>query len=290
MESAGLWLVGIGALLLALVGLAGGQVRLALTFGGAGDRRIDRVKFAVSGAGLLATAAGSALIAISSMPSLGFVIATIAALVVIVYVLLAWRVHTLWREHLAAVAASVSVNQDSRRELWRLDAARSCARWRWALSHPLSTADAISWPMAHLERQLGPCPVGPPESPEDPRIAMKLRQNFPNVARAVVSQLPGWTHDVALIARDCDWTILRSEHTVALFTPDGTRSVTASIDTSGATVHALRRHQLLSELAEQGLPTHRGARGQLAPGRDRGHLLDVLAQAGRDEQQDLTSA
>lgn len=290
METEGLWLVGIGALLLALVGLAGGRVRVALTFGGDGDRRVDRLKFAVSGAGLMSTALGSALIAISSVPSVEFVVTTIVTLLLIMYVLLAWRVRTLWREHRTAAAERLQGNQDSRREMWDLDAAAWCARWRWALRHPLSDAHATSWPMAHLERKLGPRPPGPPESPEAPLIAMKLRQHLPNVARADIGRLPNWTQDIALIARDCDWTVLSSDHTLALYTPGGDSVVTSDVDAARAVVQALRRHELLAALAQHDFPTHRAARRQLAPGRDREHLLKVLARAADDERQHLKPA
>lgn len=286
-ESAGLWLIGIGALLVALVGLSAGRVRLALTFEGSGDQRADRVKFAVSGAGLVSTAAGSVLIAVSSTPNAKFAAATIAALLLVAYLLIVWRVQTLWREHVAAAGLNLKVNQDSEREQWRLDATRLCARWRWALAHPLTAADARSWPVPYLERKLGPCPPGPPESAEAPLVALKLRQNRPNVAQALVAELPSWTQDVVLVARDCAWSALRSNHTLALYTPDGEALETANLDGAPPLVELLRRDVLLRALAARGLPTHRGSRGQLAPGRDRAHIFSVLARSAEDGEQGL---
>ena len=289
-ESAGLWLIGIGALLLALVGFAGGRVRLALTFSGSGDQRPDRLKFAISGAGLLSTATGSLLIAISSIPSAPFLVGTIAALVFVIYVLLVWRVHTLWRERVTAAAHDLRDNQDSEREQWLLDATRWYARWRWSLRHPLTTANATSWPAYDLENVLGPRPPGPPESHEDPRIAMKLRQNRPNVARVDADVLPSWTLDIVLVARDCAWTVLRSKHVLALYTPDRLHVETVDLDCAPALVQWLRREALLAGLARLGLPTHRTLRGQRGPGRDRAHRRSILTQAAPDEHQDLPPA
>jgi hypothetical protein len=265
-------------------------VRLALTFEGSGDQRSDRLKFAISGAGLLSTAVGSTLIAISSAPSAPFVVGTLVTLALIVYVLLVSRVHTLWREHVIAAAEYLKANQDSKREQWRLDATRWYARWRWALAHPLTAADATSWPADDLESVFGPCPPGPPESREVPQIAMKLRQNRPGVARVVVGELPSWTQDIVLVARECAWTVLRSDHTLALYTPDGSPLETAHLDRGSPLVHWLHRKALLKVLAEHGLSTHRTARGQRAPGRDRAHLFAVLAHAAQDEHDDAPPA
>src|ERR1044072_7199647 len=108
---------------------------------------------------------------------------------------------------------------------------------------------------------------------------MMLRQNRPNVARADIGHLPSWTQDVALIARDCDWTVLRSDHTLALYTPDGSSVVTANVDGGRAVVQLLRRHELLARLSKHGFPTHHAAWGQLAPGRRQEHLLRVPTPA-----------
>lgn len=73
--------------------------------------------------------------------------------------ILAWRVHTLWREHLTAAAERLNVDQDSRAEMWDLDAAGWYARWRRALRHPLSDGHATSWPMTHLRAQARAAPT-----------------------------------------------------------------------------------------------------------------------------------
>lgn len=87
MQADGLWLIGVGAFLLTVVGLAAAPLRLHLQFGGLGDRRGDRLAFSGTGLGLITTAAGSVLVAAGSSPSLGFAIATAAILVAVGWLL-----------------------------------------------------------------------------------------------------------------------------------------------------------------------------------------------------------
>lgn len=286
-ESAGLWLIGLGALMVAVVGLAGNGVRLGLAFEGSEDGRADRLKFAISEAGLLTTAVGSVLIAISSSATAQFVLLTLLLTVVVIYMLVAWRVRMLWRAHRSTAAGDLRDNQDSKREQWRLDATSLCATWRWAITHPVTAANATSWPDAYLERKLGACPAGPPEDANYPDLALKLRSNRPNVARANIGELPNWVQDIALMAHACDWTVLRSDHTLAFYTPDGARVETCALGETQKLIEVLRRDSLLKALAALGLPAHRGARGQRAPGRDLGHLLEILAQHAADEERHL---
>lgn len=146
MQADGLWLIGVGAFVLAVVGLVAAPLRLHLQFGGLGDGRRDRLAFAGAGLGLLSTAAGSVLLAASSSPAVAFVIATVATLIVVAWVLLAWRVHSLWLARRGDAAMRLRYNQDLAREAWQLEAAVLLARWRWALCHPLTNTDANSWP------------------------------------------------------------------------------------------------------------------------------------------------
>lgn len=206
------------------------------------------------------------LVAISSTPTVRYAAGTAVAIALIIYVLLVWKVHALWVQRRCEAAEQLSVNQDSRREQWRLDAAARCARWRWALTHPLTRSDGTSWPSRNLEPCLGPEQSGPPESAEDPLTALKLRQNDPNVARLSDGDTPAWLRDIVLVARDSRWEVLRSALHVAFYTPDRVSVELARMAEPLPLVQVLERERLLRALAAHGRPTHRASRGHSMPG------------------------
>jgi hypothetical protein len=282
-----LWLVGIGAfILVAAGGWASPALRLHLEFAGSGDSRRERMAFAGTIVGGLSTAAGSLLVAGSNLPSVWFWLGTIVLMATVGYVLLAWKVHALWTARRYDAAMVLRTNQDSRREVWLIDAASLCARWRWALGHPLTPADASWWPVLYLVRRLGDCPPGPLGGVDlNDMDAVKLRQVLPNVARLDAADVPPWLLDVVLVARDCDCEVLRSGRYLGFYTLGGEYASASIVKPKGA---AFAHRQLVRSLSKLGLPTHRGTWGQLVPGRDRSHLRAVLK--AYDQARQLTGA
>lgn len=268
MQADGLWLIGVGAFLLATVGLLAAPLRLHLQFGGLGDGRGDRLAFAGTGLGLIATAAGSVLVAAGSSPALGFVIATGVGLVLSGWLLLSWRVRSLWVARRTEAAMILRNNQDLAREAWRLQAAVLLSRWRWALAHPLTSSDANTWPYGYLNTRIGEEPPGVAEE-WDSDDGLKLRYNWPNLVKVEPSQVPGWLRDIVAAALDHGWLVLRTGGALVFYTPDGLSYETVECDEPGLTA-GLVRHAVLRRLQRLGLPMHFGSRGQSLPGRDPG--------------------
>lgn len=280
MQADGLWLIGVGAFLLAIVGLAATPLRLHLQAGGLGDGRGDRLAFTGAGLGLIAAAAGSVLVAVGSSPALGFAIATGAALVAIGWLLLSWRVRSLWVARRTEAAMNLRYNQDLAREAWRLQAAVLLSRRRWALSHPLTNSDANTWPYRYLNKRIGVEPPGVAEEWYSDE-GIKLRYNWPNLVKVERSQVPGWLRDIAAFALDEGWIVLRSGAALVLYTPDGLSYETIECDEPGITT-GLVRHAILRRLQRLGLPMHYGTRGQSLPGLDRRQTATAMLGEAAD--------
>jgi hypothetical protein len=286
-QAVGVWLVGVGAAILAAVGLlAVGPPRLNMMATASGDTRLDRLRHAISGAGLLAGAAGSVLLAVSSVPTVQVAGSTVAGIAAVIYLLLAWRVHALWTARLGDAEQTLLINQDSDRAQWQLDCAHLCSRWRWSLAHPLTDIDATSWPEEEMGRKLGPAPAGPPQS-DDPDLDAKMRQVNLNVAMLRANSTPGWISDIAAVTRHRGWTVLHAAKTVTFYTPDRATSVSCTLADPGSLVSGLRREELLRSLRQMGLPTHRAKRGQSLPGIDSAELINALAASNAEEQATL---
>jgi hypothetical protein len=281
MQADGLWLIGVGAFLLAAVGLAAAPLRLHLQFGGLGDRRSDRLAFAGTGVGLLSTATGSVLVAAGSSPAVAFVLATVATLIVVAWALLAWRVHSLWVARRGDAAMRLRYNQDLAREAWQLEAAALLARWRWAVCHPLTDTDANSWPYVYLRKQLGEEPAGVAEEWYS-NDGLKLRQNRPSLVRVGPAKVPGWLRDIVAVAIDEGWIVLRAGKALVLYTPDGLSYETVECDEPGL-AQGLVRHAVLRRLNRMGLPIHSGGRGQSLPGRDREQVMGALRNGSAND-------
>lgn len=265
-QTDGLWLIGIGALMLAIVGVLSAPLRLHLQFSGLGDRRSDRLVFAGTGLGLLATSAGSILVAVGSTPASTFIVTTMLILAAVGWLLLAWRVHVLWVARRDETALILQRNQDLHREAWRLDAAALLARWQWCLVHPLTLTDATSWPYPYLEKRIGPEPAGVADEWFS-NDGITLRRNRPSLVRLTTTAAPDWPRDVVRIAEDQHWPVLHAGTTVAFYTPDGQKSIT--IDSEQAPiVRGLSRMQLLHKLKDSGFPTHTSSPGEPLPGSD----------------------
>lgn len=278
----GLWLIGLGAFLVVLVALIPRPPRLHLQFRGQGDERVDRVSTSVTTAGLLATAAGSVLVAVGSTPSAWFMIATIIAVVLSTWLLIARQVRALWMARRDEAAMKLKENQDLEREAWELQAATLLARWRWALSHPLTRSNAINWPDNYLRNKIGDAPPGiPPEwySAE----GRQLRRSQTNLVRMTADEAPDWLRDIVTVALNEGWFVLGTPTVIAFYTPSGTQYETVVL-TEHTLAQSLLRRNLLRKLRELGFPTHYGTRGQSLPAHDTGELVQHLVEANRPER------
>jgi hypothetical protein len=281
----GLWLIGLGAFVVVAVALLPWPPRLNLRFGGQGDGRIDRVASAATTSGLLATAAGSVLVAIGSTPSVRFIATTVVALGLSMWLLLARQVRMLWLVRRAEAAAKLKENQDLEREAWELEATAMLAPWRWALSHPLTNSNAYSWPAEYLRRRIGDAPPGIP--PEWYSLqGRRLRYNRPNLVRLAADDAPDWLRDIVAVALGEGWFVLGTPTVVAFYTPSGVQHETI-VRAQPPLVRPLARMKLLHRLHQLGLPAHHGSRGQALPGHDADDLVRRLVE---DAQPDLTHA
>jgi hypothetical protein len=90
LDTAGLWLLGVGAVLLLAERLLGQpQPRLGLTFPSAATGFTERLRFSLEGTGLLLSAVGSALFVAAHLPPIWFIAATLIGALASVYGLLA---------------------------------------------------------------------------------------------------------------------------------------------------------------------------------------------------------
>ena len=146
-ETLGVWLIGIGSLVIFLRLVVGSQRPAeGLTFRGPLSTGEDRLRFAVEGTGAAFVALGSVMLAIADPPSASLLLA-IPFGYVILHGLSAWKLRQYWlyRRDEAVRAASA----DSATDFQRMQAASAsvCASWRWCLLHPFNRD---YWPkMAH---------------------------------------------------------------------------------------------------------------------------------------------
>ena len=146
-ETLGVWLIGIGSLVIFLRLVVGSQRPAeGLTFRGPLSTGEDRLRFAVEGTGAAFVALGSVMLAIADPPSASLLLA-IPFGYVILHGLSAWKLRQYWlyRRDEAVRAASADSATDFRR--MRAASASVCASWRWCLLHPFNRD---YWPkMAH---------------------------------------------------------------------------------------------------------------------------------------------
>ncbi len=274
----GLWLIGIGALLVVSVALTATPPRLHLQFGGLGDQRKDRLAPSIATTGLIATAAGSVLVSVGSVPAIGFVGGVVVALGIMAWGLLARQVRLLWRARQRDAMMRLRENQDLARETWEVEAATILAGWRWALLHPLSVASAEGWPMSYLRTRIGEAPPGIPAEWYSPQ-GRQLRYNKPSLVRMTADDAPRWLRDIVVVALAEGWFVLGNASFLTFYAPDGLGCETIGCD-HPEIVHLLVRQALLARLKRLGLPSHRGTRGQMLPARNTNDLIKRLVEAG----------
>lgn len=273
----GLWLIGLGAFLVAVTALTTQPPRLHLQFGGLGDQRKDRLASAITTTGLLATAAGSILVAVGSTPAGWFIAVAFGALLMSAWGLMARQVRLLWLARRNDTAMRLRENQDLAREAWELEATIVLARWRWVLLHPLTPSNANSWPTRYLARKIGDAPPGIPAEWYS-NEGRQLRYSQPNLVRMTADGAPGWLRDIVVVALAEGWLVLGAPSFISFYTPNGLQYETVTLD-QPAIVHLLVRRNLLNRLKRLGLPTHRGGRGQALPGCDTDELIRRLVEA-----------
>ena len=144
-DRAGIWLIAIGAFLVALAflwqGVTGGLSGRPV--GPIGTRR-DRVLYSIGLTGALLVGVGSVIAAIQAWPALGVVIGSIAAVAAAVWLFAACRLHIDNRKTHKSLSDAQARNS-SQAEAWAWDARRYShqMQWRWCLTHPfVSEADA----------------------------------------------------------------------------------------------------------------------------------------------------
>lgn len=273
----GLWLIGLGAFFVVLVALLPRPPRLHRQFGDPGVERADRLALSVTTTGLLSTAVGSILLAVGSTPSVRFVVASVVAMALAMWVLTARQIRTLWLARRYEAAMKLRENQDLAREAWEFEATAVLARWRWALRHPMIRLNASNWPTTYLHGRIGGQPPGIPAEwyTNDGR---QLRYNKPSLVRITAEDAPDWLRDIVVIALSEGWFVLGTPTVVAFYTPTGMECETIVLE-QPALVRALARMNLLGRLRALGFPTHHGSRGQSLPGRDTGELVRRSVEA-----------
>jgi len=157
-ERAGLWLVAVGAFLVAvsflwqgsLGGLGGRPV-------GRGGTRNDRAVYAVGLCSALLVAAGSVIVAVTAFPPLWVAAATVGGVLVAVWLFAAWRLRVDSRKNRDEVRRAAEP-ASALAEGWRWDARRYDRQreWRRCLKNPFISEESAR---QQAGEAFGPRPV-----------------------------------------------------------------------------------------------------------------------------------
>jgi hypothetical protein len=262
-QATGGWLIGFGALVVFAVGLlAAGRPRLHL-FEGRGDKRRDRLSFAVGTTGLLSGAVGSVVLAVAAAPAPRLVFVTALGAAALVYCFLAVRVHQLWVQHATEAGQAFRHDQGNKRAQWEVECALRCARWRWALAHPFTATSAEDWPDAWAVPRIGERP--PRRFPEaDFATYAKLTSCDPNIAEVHADLLPVALRDVVQDATAAGFDVLQTQCHLLFYPPSSNeRPISCPFHQRSGIVQNLRRKRLLRRMAHHGLPAGRTPRPRL---------------------------
>lgn len=143
-EGTGLWLIGVGALLVAVAFLwQGSAAGLSGRPGGPAGTRTDRVVHAVGLTGALLVAAGSVVVAIDAFPEPAVVLATVVGAAIAVWLFAALRLRIDNKRRLVAARQGAQGNSPLARG-WQWDAERFEREmsWRRCLRNPFISDDA----------------------------------------------------------------------------------------------------------------------------------------------------
>jgi hypothetical protein len=132
-ETAGVWLIGAGSLLIAFA-LVIGSARSGgpLEARGPFSLRAERLWFAVECTGALLAASGAVLIAVENPPP-GWLLAAVPLAYAFFHLVAAWKLRQYWRTEVVSwERPGVAIPEESKAR-YRL--AKERATWRWALRH-----------------------------------------------------------------------------------------------------------------------------------------------------------
>ena len=250
-QATGGWLIGFGALVVFAVGLlAAGRPRLHL-FEGRGDKRRDRLSFAV-GTRRGCSVEPSAAWFSPSLPCLRRAWcshSTRAA--ALVYCFLAVRVHQLWVQHATEAGQAFRHDQGNKRAQWEVECALHCARWRWALAHPFTATSAEDWPEAWAVPRIGERP--PRRFPEaDFATYAKLTSCDPNIAEVHADLLPAALRDVVQDATAAGFDVLQTQcHLLFYPSSSNERPISCPFHQRSGIVQNLRRKRLLRRMGSR---------------------------------------
>lgn len=250
LESAGLWLLGIGAVVLLTVRILGHpRPRLGLVFPGAAAGFTDRLQFSLELTGLLLSAVGSVLFIAAHLPPAWFIATTLGAGAASIYFLLAWLALKYWRLRLTDAIRSLGGDLRNPLVQWQVDCLRLCASWRWVLRHPF---ERDHWPKS-CQRVLGPVPPGVPQNPQEV-TAERLRRIEEGASLAQELAVPDALRDIVDTADREGWRVAATGSVVAFYPPSGAEPIVVRKADAEDDVRCLHRHWLLAELQRHGLP------------------------------------
>jgi hypothetical protein len=154
MTTTGIWLIGIGSVLV-FGGLVFGsdEAGIGIRFGRF-DRRVERLRFAVECVGAGFAAVGSVVVAVENPPPLWVLIALVPAYL-LAHFLTAWKLRQYWLKRVEHEPRGQAADERSRRPYNAC--LERCPSWRWCLRHPLNVE---TWPKAIMRTH------GAPDWPE----------------------------------------------------------------------------------------------------------------------------
>lgn len=155
---AGVWLVGIGTALGVAVALLSidRAAEGGLTFSGALASTRGRLRLALEVAGVLHAAAGALILAVVEFGEWWFALCTVGTVSLTVYAILVWKQYEYRRDCLRGWSKALGEDAE-----WRDACVARCARFRWAVRHPLADGPwpRDCWKLPH------PPAYPPPPSP-----------------------------------------------------------------------------------------------------------------------------
>ena len=139
----GLWLIGIGSLIVVLTVVLGAPrpTDAGLSFAGPFTSARARLLFAAEAAGLLHVAAGGVIVSIVEFTQWWFAGLTLLTITNVAYLLIAWKQHQYRLSRVRDIEDRGT--PESPEEVWRSACTKRCSSWLWCVRHAL---DDEPWP------------------------------------------------------------------------------------------------------------------------------------------------
>ena len=254
--AAGLWLVGLGALLSALPRLVRApRPELGLRWESLADR-LERVRYAVETVGLLLVAIGSVVLAAVELGAWWFALGVVVLAILAIWLVAAAKLRQLWLMRADHAHDYGPADPPLAGEAEQRTVALAAARWSICFRRALAPTGA--WPPPPSSS----APTGAYEPNRlEPRHIAELHQQD---ARLEAAHIPSAiAHDVALI-RAQGWTIDVVGDAVIATAPDqrGNAHVSRDRVALNSAVAVAARQLWLHQLQELGLDVRPGPRGQ----------------------------